>query len=117
MPWACDNCGELLGNYYQSKRYCSERCESTAPKAVNLNRKIRVRLTDYGVRVLQVHWDEEDARIRAVAKDWPKRTVSEAQRRTLEGQMWDLMNIFGPTFWIGNPETVFVDNEIQIIEE
>jgi hypothetical protein len=32
-------------------------------------------------------------------------------------ELWELMNVFGPEMYNGNPEMCFVDNEIQICEE
>lgn len=68
---------------------------------VNLNDKVVVRLTDYGVSIL---------------KDYALEYVHSCSN-VYSFQLWELCNIFGKYLYLGNNETPFEDNSIFIKKE
>jgi hypothetical protein len=66
--------------------------------AININEWVKVKLTDYGWEVL---WERgHNIYVKTDAEGYSK------------FQLWDLMNIFGHTLYLGNPKAPFEAGEI-----
>jgi len=72
----------------------------------NVNVRCRATLTDFGREILRKehpyllktsHWNEE--------------------KKELETELWNLMNIFGPYLYMGMTDIPFVKNEMRIMEK
>ena len=71
---------------------------------VNTNTKCRVYLTEYGYQTLVAHWNRYA----------PGYNIPGLIQRRFETQLWDLMNVFGHSLFMGATENPFVRNEIEI---
>lgn len=71
---------------------------------MNINTLVKVRLTEYGVDVM------EKKNPVAMAFHFDKNT------KTLKTELWDLMNIFGEQMYMGAKQ-VFENNNIEIMPE
>lgn len=87
---------------------------------ININDKFEVYLTEYGYGILNKHIDD-------LFKTAPELTnkdiykynylasievVNPINRRTFQFQLYELMNIFGPEMYNGNPHNCFMQNKI-----
>jgi hypothetical protein len=67
---------------------------------MNFNESVRVRLTDEGRRILAERHDELRLRVPGVGPHIPK---AEDEEGLVSFQLWDLMHVFGPFMFLGNP--------------
>lgn len=74
--------------------------------SMNLNTQVTVELTDYGVEILMEFYK----RLNKTSGGFVKIPLIE-KRETFV--LWDLMNVFGPYLYNGNPRVPFVNNEIH----
>lgn len=68
----------------------------------NINECVEIQLTEKDLKVLQDYYESFGlAQCSRVKQDnW------------MEIQLWELMNIFGPQMYNGNPDTMFTGNQI-----
>ena len=71
---------------------------------INLNEYVKVKLTDYGLKVHRTHYLVKSAPVYR-----PPRVDEQGYSKF---QLWDLMNIFGSVMYLGNPNVPFENNEI-----
>lgn len=74
-------------------------------QTLNLNAIVSVRLTEDGIK----QWRRFQADHGFAAPD-----LKIAANGTSSLQLWELMQIFGPMCWLGNPVVAFEGNEILI---
>lgn len=78
---------------------------------VNMNNTCKVELTEYGSAVIKKYVDRMYT-ANLIATFYKSRFDEENRFTT---SLWDLMNIFGDSIYLGG-ETPFKDNVIEIIE-
>lgn len=86
--------------------------ETVAGISVNVNARVEVTLSESGLRRINDYYDSlfppgssirKFARLRQVEKLW-------------RGQLWELMDIWGPEMYMGNPNhPLFEGNEIRFL--
>jgi len=76
------------------------------PKRMNINTMCRVKLTEYGIKVLM-----EKAPYKFTISSWRGDT------KELTTELWDLMELFGDCQYMGNRNHPFDDNVIEIMEK
>lgn len=79
--------------------------------AINVNCGVSVTLTAYGLSVLRPHLEQRDIIVRASGLEPSRHAVLDT--RTWEGQLWELMQIFGPAIRVG-AQVPFERNEIRM---
>lgn len=72
--------------------------------AVNLNERVRVKLTDYGKDIYYHQFDElnREAGKQVIKPRFPK----EDENGYASFQLWDFMNIYGKYMILGAPEVI-----------
>ena len=70
---------------------------------INLNRYVKVKLTDYGLGIHKYTKLYDPQTYRPPIID---------EQGYTKFQLWDLMNIFGDVMYLGNPNVPFEGNEI-----
>jgi hypothetical protein len=70
---------------------------------INLNAKVKVKLTKYGKEIMN--------------KKAPIRFHHELENNIWETKLYLLFNVFGDSFSIGYSESLFINNEIILIDE
>lgn len=80
---------------------------------VNINDKIKVKLTEYGRSILEKDVTDTLSRLKGfnISEYSPYRTDAEGYT---EFQLWNFMHIFGPYFWDGCPHIIEHDEIIFI---
>jgi hypothetical protein len=79
----------------------------------NINDKVKFELTEYGKQFLEAHLAEERKQFGIDAHDLYKPNYC----GYIKMQVWEFMNLFGPTFKIGFQDQVIVNNELIFCEE
>jgi hypothetical protein len=74
---------------------------------LNLNQRATARLTETGLRIL----DEYEADLGLPERH---RRASVSDGNLWSGQLWSLMQEFGPSISMGMGESAFVDNRIDV---
>ena len=79
-----------------------------------MNEVVKAKLTRYGVSRYKQHWSD----VYAVAGS-PRRieTKETDENGYTEFLLWELMNIFGDTMYMGNTNQAFEKNEIVWVSE
>ena len=77
---------------------------------INTNDNVYVRLTEAGKRALDKHYEDLASSLRPLIFTYHGPQMEPDGRYRF--QLWDLMNIFGPSFYSGC-DTPFVDNSIE----
>lgn len=80
---------------------------------LNFNEYVFVRLTSHGKDYLEGYfkrlWDSVK-----LPPDDDRRIIRNLDGYAYKVQLWELMHIFGPECYMGNPRAMFVDNLIGI---
>ncbi len=102
IPTCCTTCygsGKVISKELQKERGLNV--------PFNINCRVEVELTDYGVMILEKHY--HDLGINEFKFDG-----KDSKYRT---EMWHLMQTFGACLWMGNRNIPFVRNEFMIVGE
>ncbi len=79
-------------------------------KTLNINTKVRIKLTPCGIQKLKANHEELRASCPSIGKFTPPKTDKDGY---CEMQLWEIMNTFGKDLYMGNMNLPFETN-IQI---
>jgi hypothetical protein len=80
---------------------------------IDLNEKVRLRLTRDGIKFYIAYIDSLN-----MPKHVRDNMVDKYENHSsdiFDSQLWDVMHIFGPAMYIGNPKNLFWNNSIEIL--
>jgi len=83
-------------------------------KRFNVNDKVRVKLTVYGIKILKMRHDKltsDNTNLKNTLGEFKLPEVDSEGYTSF--QLWELMNIFGPYMYLGSVESPF-DTTIEI---
>jgi hypothetical protein len=83
----------------------------TPPLSINMNRSVRVKLTDHG---RAQHWEFFLRNYRHGFDYIKPKTDEEGWSKF---KLWELMRIFGPSFYEGMVDLPFEENRMEILDE
>jgi len=79
---------------------------------INMNQQVKVVLNPYGKEILLKHYLAHLPP--DMAKDVYNRDILKSESLYT---LWELMQIFGQSLYMGNPKIPFENNEIEILNE
>jgi hypothetical protein len=84
----------------------------------NINNRVQVQFTEYGKQILDDYYKKLYSSVSGEMTPQSYQMYQNSLERGLQGEfsLWEIMHIFGPVTYIGNPKVPFVDNSIQLLK-